>query len=333
MGNNEPFNVLTIAIPAYNIGDYVERAISSLAKCRSLSLLDILVINDGSTDATGEIAKACAKLHPENVRVVDKENSHYGSAINRAIDEARGTYFKILDGDDEYHADGLDALVAFLVETLDSPDMVITDYEVVYEQTGVKTRYSQELTPMIATSFDAARLSPCAMHSLTYKTSVLKAMGDRLDEGVAFTDVEFTLFPLSGVETVAYCDSLVYSYKIGREGQSVDIACIDRNMPSHELVLKHCIDWFERIEGSLSAAKRDYVAVRLAGMLDDHVHRCLLSKDPDKWLSGLKEIVARCKACRPIIRNSKSLGLKLLRTTCFLAYKPMNRFKRRSLKA
>ena len=58
MGNDRCSKVLTIAIPAFNIGDYVRRAISSLTECRSLPLLDVLVINDGSTDATGEIAKA-----------------------------------------------------------------------------------------------------------------------------------------------------------------------------------------------------------------------------------------------------------------------------------
>lgn len=331
MGNNNPSKVLTIAIPAYNIGAYVERAISSLMKCASLPFLDVLVINDGSTDATGEIARVYAERYPENVKVVDKENGHYGSAVNVAIAEASGSYFKILDGDDEYRAEGLDALVTFLAETPDFPDMVITDYEVVYEKTGGKARYSQDLTPRVTVPFDEAELSPCAMHSLAYRTSVLKEMEDRLDEGVAFTDVEFVLFPLAKVETVAYCDSLVYSYKIGREGQSVDIACVDSNMPSHELVLKRCFDWFDRNESFLSAAKYDYVSARLAGMLDDHVNRCLLSEEAAKWLPGLKELTARSRRYRSIFRKSRSIGLKLLRATGFLAYRPINRFKRRGL--
>lgn len=331
MQNSSELKILTIAIPAYNIEGYIDRAVSSLLDCTCLPLLDIIVINDGSTDATSEKAALYAERYPKSVRVIDKPNGHYGSAVNSAIEEAKGIYFKILDGDDEYYSEGLKDLVCYL-STSDYPDMVLTDYEIEFEKTGEVVRYRQELVPRKVISFENANLRPCAMHSITFKTSLLRTMSDRLDVGVSFTDVEFVIFPLRGVSSVAYCDTLVYSYKIGREGQSVDISCIDRNMPSHELVLKHCIDWYERNAEGLSLAKRDYVAERIAQMLDDHVHRCLLSERAELWLPGLKEIVERCARCQPLMRYSTSSGLRVLRATRYSVYKILNKIKRHAIK-
>ena len=330
MRNSSGQKILTIAIPAYNIEDYIDRAVSNIVACRALPAIDVIVVNDGSTDTTADKAKAYAEKYPESVRVINKCNGHYGSAVNTAINEARGIYFKILDGDDEYYSDGLDDLLSFL-NSSGTADMVLTDYEIVYEETGNSHLFRQQLTPCVTMSFDDSNLQPCAMHSIAFKTSVLKSMRVRLDEGVSFTDVEFVLYPMGGVSSVSYCDSLVYSYKIGREGQSVDLACIDKNMPSHELVLLHCVDWLERNLTHLTSAKRAYASKRIARMLDDHVHRCLLSEEPKSWLPGLKTIVSRCDRCQSVMNYSSSKALKLLRASGYFTYMPLNALMRRKV--
>lgn len=327
MENKYESKILTIAIPAYNIETYIDRAVSGLLACNHLPSIDVIVINDGSTDSTLQRALVYAEHYPGSVRVIDKPNGHYGSAVNAAIEEAKGAYFKILDGDDEYYPDGLDELVSFLSSS-DQPDMVLTDYEIEYEKTGKAVCYRQELVPRKTVPFESADLHPCAMHAMAIKTALLRAMDERLDEGVSFTDVEFVLYPVRDLSTVAYCDTLVYSYKIGREGQSVDISCIDRNMPSHELVLRHCIDWYERNSEKMTSARKEYAAERISRMLDDHVHRCLLSEESKRWLPGLKEIVERCERCQPLISYSTSMGLSILRATKFSTYEALNFIKR-----
>ena len=60
----------------------------------------MLVVNDGSSDRTVEIAEKYVQKYPDIFRVINKENGGHGSTINRGIEEARGTYFKVVDGDD-----------------------------------------------------------------------------------------------------------------------------------------------------------------------------------------------------------------------------------------
>ena len=89
--------LLTIVIPAYNMEKYLDRCLSSLiVGDEKMQHLEVLVINDGSKDRTSEIAHTYEDRFPGTIRVVDKENGHYGSCVNRGLEEARGTFIKVL---------------------------------------------------------------------------------------------------------------------------------------------------------------------------------------------------------------------------------------------
>ena len=62
--------------------------------------IEVLIINDGSTDNTACIAARYPEKYPEIFRLVNKENGGHGSAVNCGISEAKGKYFKTVDGDD-----------------------------------------------------------------------------------------------------------------------------------------------------------------------------------------------------------------------------------------
>ena len=102
--------LLTIVIPSYNMEKYLDRCLSSLiVSDEKMQCLEVLVINDGSKDRTSEIAHTYEERFPGTFRVVDKENGHYGSCVNRGLKEARGTFIKVLDADD-YFCGGFFAL-------------------------------------------------------------------------------------------------------------------------------------------------------------------------------------------------------------------------------
>ena len=103
--------ILTIVIPAYNVAHYLEKTLDSLVGCKHVALLDIIIINDGSTDCTEEIAKSYTASHSGSVRYISKENGGHGSGINVGIKEAKGLYFKILDSDDILSRYGLHHLL------------------------------------------------------------------------------------------------------------------------------------------------------------------------------------------------------------------------------
>ncbi|MBQ6506292.1 MAG: glycosyltransferase, partial [Clostridia bacterium] len=117
--------LLTCVIPCYNSAAYVEQAVSSLLP--GGEEMDILIVDDGSTDETGAIADRLAARYPGLVRVHHQPNGGHGSALNFGIRDALGTFFKGLDSDDMLdpaYLPGLLDLLRGLAEK-DTPDLVI----------------------------------------------------------------------------------------------------------------------------------------------------------------------------------------------------------------
>ena len=90
--------LLTVTIPCYNSQDYMEKCIKSLLP--GGNRVQIIIIDDGSKDATSEIADRYAKEYPYIVTAVHQENGGYGAGINQGIEYAEGKYFKVVDSDD-----------------------------------------------------------------------------------------------------------------------------------------------------------------------------------------------------------------------------------------
>ena len=91
---------LSIIIPAYNAGKYLERCVSS---CEEQSVpqdeFEIIVVNDGSKDNTLEVAESLADKY-SNLRIFSKENGGSSSARNMGLDHAKGDYITFVDSDD-----------------------------------------------------------------------------------------------------------------------------------------------------------------------------------------------------------------------------------------
>ena len=89
---------LTITVPCFNSEKYLRRCMDSLII--GGNDVEIIVVDDGSTDQTGEIADLYAKCFPDIVTVVHKENGGHGSGVNTGLKLAKGRYFKVVDSDD-----------------------------------------------------------------------------------------------------------------------------------------------------------------------------------------------------------------------------------------
>ena len=127
--------VLTISVAAYNVEDTLDQTLSSLVTdTDTMSRMEVIIVDDGSTDSTAQIAEKYVSSHPGTFRLIRKSNGGYGSTINRSISEAEGKYFKQLDGGDIYITENLSEFVTFL-SGIDS-DLVISPYEEVYLKDG-----------------------------------------------------------------------------------------------------------------------------------------------------------------------------------------------------
>ena len=125
--------LLTVAIPSYNSQDYVSRAIESLLPGKEQ--IEVIVVDDGSTDDTSKIAEEYIEKYPDTVRLIKKENGGHGDAVMAGLSAATGLYFRVLDSDDWLDKDSLIKYLAVLEEMRDpekAADLVITNY--VYEK-------------------------------------------------------------------------------------------------------------------------------------------------------------------------------------------------------
>ena len=126
--------ILTITVPAYNVEKFLEKTLDSSLVKEILDEIEVLVVDDGSGDGTAAIGRKYQERYPGSFRLISKENGGHGSTINRGIQEARGKYFKLVDGDDWVDNSGLRELNRRL-RTCEA-DYVFTNYYVVNDGTG-----------------------------------------------------------------------------------------------------------------------------------------------------------------------------------------------------
>ena len=89
---------ITVIVPAYNIADYLSGCVESLLQ-QALAELEIILVDDGSTDETGRLCDAFAAREPR-IRVIHQENQGPAAARNAGLAAARGEYISFVDGDD-----------------------------------------------------------------------------------------------------------------------------------------------------------------------------------------------------------------------------------------
>lgn len=115
--------LLTIIIPVYKVEAYIRKCLDSIIIDPDLmSLMDVLIINDGTPDNSAEISREYVKRYPGIFRQIDKENGGHGSVWNLGVKEAFGKYVKFLDSDD--WLENLDKMLIKLKDT--DVDLIIT---------------------------------------------------------------------------------------------------------------------------------------------------------------------------------------------------------------
>lgn len=111
--------LLTVVVPSYNAEKYLRHNLDSLCLDEILEELEVIVVDDGSTDSTARIADEYAEKYPGTVVPVHKENGGHGSGINTGINHATGIYFKVIDADDWADAEDLKNLIRYIKELVE----------------------------------------------------------------------------------------------------------------------------------------------------------------------------------------------------------------------
>ena len=105
--------VVSVVVPVYNVEKYLPRCLRSLAEQTAAKRLEIVLVDDGSTDASGRICDEFARAH-ENARVLHRQNGGVSRARNAGIEAASGEYVAFVDGDDFLRRDAMETALSHL---------------------------------------------------------------------------------------------------------------------------------------------------------------------------------------------------------------------------
>ena len=179
----------SVVIPLYNKARFVESAVRSVLD-QTLAPLEVIVVDDGSTDDGAERVAAIARADAR-VRLIRQRNAGVSAARNHGIEEARGDWVGMLDADDAWHPEFLAAL-SRAHQSCPEADMLGTRFHTVVEHTGRPFEPWPVPEAFCETELiDDLRMrwmknTPLCSSSVAIRTERLRAMPERFIEGEAW---------------------------------------------------------------------------------------------------------------------------------------------------
>ena len=291
---------ISFAVPCYNSAAYMNHAVDSILE--GGEDVEIIIVDDGSSDETLEIAKQYEQKYPTIVRAVHKENGGHGDAVNIGLDHAGGKYFKVVDSDDWVDKEALHKLldvVKGFVDNEEEVDMVVSNY--VYEKVGMahkKVIHYRNVLPQDEifhwNEIGHFRLDQyILMHSVLYRTELLKLCQLRLPKHTFYVDNIYVYYPLPHVRTMYYLNVDFYRYYIGREDQSVNEKVMISRLDQQIFVTKTMIDMYN-LHKITEKKLRKYMMNYLAIMMTVSSILCIRSQKEEN-LKKKKELWAYLK--------------------------------------
>ena len=196
---------ISVIVPIYNVEAYIDACIQSLQKSmKGHTNVEILFINDGSPDRSGEIAKSYCEDEPR-FRYIEQMNRGLSNARNVGVKYSRYPYIAFVDSDDQVAPHYFQTLLA-LIET--QCDLYIFDAELIRQDTT-------EVLEGIDVANELWTMQSNAGFKL-YKRHLLDLVP--FTEGIIYEDVCFTYKLPFYVKSYQYTNEALYLYRLGREG-------------------------------------------------------------------------------------------------------------------
>lgn len=199
---------VTAIIPAYNIEQYIDKCITSLIE-QTLKDIEIIIVNDGSTDRTLEKINNRIK-EANNIILIDKENGGQSDARNVALSRAAGEYVAFIDGDDWIDENTLEVLYNKAKEN--DADIVIYDYEEIYED-GRKN-YVKEISEFSEDLKKAYMIAMPGFCNKLYRRGFFIDINFRFPNGIFYEDLAVYPFVAAKAQKVEYVSEPFYKYRM-----------------------------------------------------------------------------------------------------------------------
>lgn len=314
--------VLTIAVPCYNVERYLDRSLPPYGDPRFVGRLEVVLVDDGSTDSTPDLLADFARKNPEVVKVITKENGGHGSAVNAALAHAEGTYFRIVDGDDWVNPDGLNAMLD--VMSASEADLVVDLKREVHLITGESELF--ELPDYVPTGATVSFPDVCCehdtesyvmIHTLGVRTELLRSERVSLLEKTFYEDYEYVVKATVPARTIAFHSHEVYQYLVGNASQSVSAENYVKRWDDHVRVLREIVRYEdEQAKRALDPRVKRYLARKIELMVHTLYNIALIyDHDRARGMTRAKELRSelsqRCPAHEQATRKRYRMALAL----------------------
>ena len=274
---------ISVIVPVYRAEAYLRRCVDSLLQ-QEQAAPEIILVDDGSPDASGTICDSYAAEYPERVRVLHIENGGQGRARNKGMELARGEYLGFVDSDDWVEP----SMYRKLLETAEREhaDVVVCGIR------ALRGDGSEELLPVWKEGNPMAAAGS-ACNKLFRRTAV----GDvRFPEGLWYEDFSFSAKLLMRSKKTVYLPEALYDY---RKGQVSTMNNENARKNLDMLEVMEDLREFTLAEGS----REDFEYLLINHVLLDSVNRLALQHTPDKleviWLmrAYVREHIPRLTEC------------------------------------
>ena len=276
---------LSFVVPAYNVEPYIETCLDSFLCGEVLDQIEVIVVNDGSSDRTAEIVEGYVKKWPEVFRLHSQENGGHGAALNTGITLVTGKYFKVIDSDDWVIAANIPPLISRLAVC--TADIILTPYHQIDMTTGEIT-----ICEMFAEEYERSyslqeivnnwkAFEQCfTLHGISYRTDFYKKYAHRLPGKIFYEDQEYATIPCVHAETIYPIDIPLYQYRVGNPQQSISAEKRIERIGHIEKVTMNLLDYYTQHPDLSQYAKVFLLKKAEVVALSYYVTGCI--QDPDK---------------------------------------------------
>jgi glycosyltransferase involved in cell wall biosynthesis len=261
--------ILTVSVSAYNVENYIDEALSKfLVLGDMLNDIEILIIDDGGTDRTKDIALMYAQKYPETYKFIHKQNGGWGSTVNTGIRLASGKYFKQLDGDDYFLKENLVNFITNL-KIVDC-DLYFTPFLIFDDSTGkIIETYKISNDTKKNKICSLKELDECVpninMHCCTFRTQMLRDNGIEILDHCFYTDAEYFIKSITYVNYAVLDSHIIYCYRMGRNEQSVGTLGLE----------KHYLDNFKVIDSLVDFEKSTQMSDEKRYLVKKYIYRAI----------------------------------------------------------
>ena len=236
--------LVSVIVAVYNVERYIEKCIESLTG-QTYRNLEILLIDDGSGDRSGEICDTYAEKD-SRIRVIHKKNGGISDVRNTGLAQASGVYLMYVDGDDYVAENYVEA--ALCCAEKHQADVVIFDFEEIEEATGRHDRWSMRIPGnKVTNAKEQPRLlittpSPC---NKLYRRAFWQSTGLTYPVGRNYEDLTMTPRLLVNAGHIVYLQSEPLYYYILHEGSIMRSRNFEKSYLDRTAAIRDILSYFQ----------------------------------------------------------------------------------------